>query len=399
MRILFITDYLPYPPIAGDLIRNYNLIRRIATQHEVSLLGFLNLSDEGDGLSHMRVFCHRVETVDLPRRHKLARVPRLLRYILTGIPFDFEFLYSDELVDRIRLLASSERFDIVQIEQSRMAMYLKALPAGSNSKNILVFHNVASQQYDRISRIGRTRFNRIRSRLHSFMLHRWEPRYAERFDRCITMSEVDRRLLLTANPRLNIDVVPNGVDTEHYQPLALEEKRQAVLMIGSMSYPPNADGALWFCNEILPHIRSVLSEVQVWIVGISPPPEVMELNTDSVHVTGRVDDVLPYYMRTRVCVVPLRAGGGTRLKILEAMALGRPVVSTSLGCEGLNLVDGRHLLIADDPKQFAEQTVRLLTNRALHERIAAEARQLAVSRYDWDVIAGELLNVYSKAME
>jgi sugar transferase (PEP-CTERM/EpsH1 system associated) len=399
MRILFITDYLPYPLISGDRIRNYNLIRHIARQHQVSLVGFLQTPDEAGGVSHMQEFCCRVEAVDLRRRHRLARVPGLLRYVLAGIPFDFEFLHSEVLAGRIRHLASSAGFDIVQIEQTRMALYLEALPIDTNSKHILVFHNIAARQYDRISHIALTPTKRMRAWLHGRMLRRWEPRYAERFDRCITVSEVDRGLLMSANPRLQVDVVPNGVDTQIYQPLLLEGVQPALLLIGNMSYAPCADGAIWFCDQILPHIRRELSEVEVWIVGISPPPEVIRLSGDGVHVTGRVEDVVPYYRRSTVSVVPLRAGGGTRLKILEAMALGRPVVSTSIGCEGLDVVDGQHLLIADDPERFAEKTVRLLKDRALYQRIVAEARQLAVTRYDWDVIARQLLDVYSEAMQ
>jgi len=399
MRILFITDYLPYPLISGDRIRVYNLIRRIARRHQVSLVGFLQAPDEADGVSHMQEFCCRVEAVDLRRRHRLARVPRLLQYVLAGIPFDFEFLHSEVLANKIRQLVSTVDFDIVHIEQSRMALYLKTLPPCAPFKRILGLQNVASVQYDRISYIALTPTKRKRAWLHGRMLRRWEPRYAERFDRCITVSEVDRGLLMSANPRLQVDVVPNGVDTQIYQPLLLEGVQPALLLIGNMSYAPCADGAIWFCNQILPHIRRELSEVEVWIVGISPPPGVIRLGGDGVHVTGRVEDVVPYYRRSTVSVVPLRAGGGTRLKILEAMALGRPVVSTSIGCEGLDVADGRHLLIADDPRQFAEKTVRLLTDRALYQRVAAEARQLAVTRYDWDVIARQLLDVYSRVLQ
>jgi sugar transferase (PEP-CTERM/EpsH1 system associated) len=399
MRILFITDYLPYPLISGDRIRVYNLIRRIARQHQVSLVGFLQTPDEIVGVSHMQEFCYRVETVNLRRRHKLARVPGLLRYVLAGIPFDFEFLHSNELANKIRRLVSAEDPDIIHIEQSRMALYLDTLPAGVHFKCILGLQNVAAVQYNRISHIALTPAKKMRAWLHGWMLRHWEPRYAERFDCCTTVSEVDRRLLVAANPRLQVDVVPNGVDTQRNQPLAMEGTQPALLLIGNMSYAPCADGALWFCDQILPHIRRELSEVEVWIVGISPPPEVIRLGGDGVHVTGRVEDVVPYYRRSTVSVVPLRAGGGTRLKILEAMALGRPVVSTSIGCEGLDVVDGQHLLIADDPERFAEKTVRLLKDRALYQRIVAEARQLAVTRYDWDVIAGQLLDVYSKAVQ
>ena len=143
----------------------------------------------------------------------------------------------------------------------------------------------------------------------------------------------------------------------------------------------------------------MLDEVQVWIVGVDPPQEVFRLTGNGVHVTGRVEDVIPYYSRSTVSIVPLRAGGGTRLKILEAMALGRPVVSTSIGCEGLDVVDGQHLLIADDPQQFADKTVRLLTDSTLYKRIAAEAREFVVTRHDRDVIAGQLLDVYTKVMQ
>jgi sugar transferase (PEP-CTERM/EpsH1 system associated) len=396
MRILFITDYLPYPLISGDRIRNYNLIRRIARQHQVSLVGFLQTPDEAGGVSHMQEFCHRVEVVDLRRRHRLARVPGLLRYVLAGIPFDFEFLSSEVLTDRIRYLASSAGFDIVQVEQTRMALYLEALPADTNSKHILVFHNIAAHQYDRISHIAPTPTKRMRAWLHGRMLRRWEPRYAERFDRCITVSEVDRRLLMSANPRVKVDVVPNGVDTQMYQPLPLEGAKPALLLIGNMSYAPCADGAIWFCNQILPHVRRELSEVEVWIVGISPPPEVVRLNGDGVHITGRVEDVRPYYTRSTASIVPLRAGGGTRLKILESMALGRPVISTTIGCEGLNVIDNRHLLIANAPERFAERTVRLLTDKTLYRRIIAEARRLVETKYDWDVIAEQLLGIYAE---
>jgi len=133
----------------------------------------------------------------------------------------------------------------------------------------------------------------------------------------------------------------------------------------------------------------------MWIVGINPSTEVRDLDGNGIHVTGRVEDVRPYYRRSTVCVVPLRAGGGTRLKILEAMALGRPVVSTSIGCEGLDVVDGEHLFIADRPEEFADRTIRLLTDEALRRSITSRARAMVVSRYDWDIIAKQLMQVYT----
>jgi len=233
----------------------------------------------------------------------------MLRYALTGIPPDLEFLYSQELVDKIRQLVYTVDFDIVHIEQSRMALYLKILPSGAHFKRILAFQNFAHIQYDRISKVARTPVKKMRTWLHSRMLRRWEPRIAELFDCCITVSEVDRQLLMTANPRLRVDIVPNGVDTKLYKPLALNEQQPSLLIIGNMGYEPCADGALWFCNQILPLIRRKLGKVQVWIVGLSPPPEVRRLSGNGVHVTGRVEDVLHYYRQSAISIVPLRAGG------------------------------------------------------------------------------------------
>ena len=154
--------------------------------------------------------------------------------------------------------------------------------------------------------------------------------------------------------------------------------------MGNLGYAPCADAALHLVRDILPRIRSQLGQVQTTIVGIDPPEKLLKLNASDVHVTGRVADIVPYYMENAVCVTPLRAGGGTRLKILEAMALGRPVVSTTIGCEGLDVTHGRHLLVSDDPGGFADCVVRLLTDSALYRRIAAEARSLVETAYDWE---------------
>jgi polysaccharide biosynthesis protein PslH len=178
--------------------------------------------------------------------------------------------------------------------------------------------------------------------------------------------------------------------------LPIDSLSPALLFVGNLSYPPSADAALYFCKEILPQVCSLLEGVETWIVGANPIPELLQLDGKFIHVTGQVPDVTPYYRRSSVCVVPVRAGGGTRLKILEAMALGRPVVSTTVGSEGLAVVDGEHLLVADSPKVFAEQIVHLLTDQTLYERITANARRLVVTQYDWDAIAARLLQIYDE---
>ncbi|GAB1469196.1 glycosyltransferase [Chloroflexota bacterium] len=400
MQILVIADYLPYPLIGGDRIRIYNLLKRVASRHEVSLISFLEKPEDVEGVPHLKQFCARVETINFEQRSRLVKVPGLLGYALSGKPPELKLLHSLEFEQKLRELTKAIDFDIVQIEHARMALYLEALPQSNRRKSLLAFHNFTSQQYGRVSNVERNWGRKFRTRLNAVAMGYWEPRYAGRFDYCVTVSEEDRRLLLDANPRLHVGVIPNGVDVEMYQPLALQSgvTSPSFLFLGNMGYPPCVDAALYFCNDILPRIRKMDPAAEFWIVGRDPRPEVLALNNEHVHVTGRVVDVLPYYQQSPICVVPLRAGGGTRLKILEAMALGRPVISTSIGCEGLDVVHGEHLLIADTPVQFAEQSVRLLRDRALYQRLSTNGRKLVEARYSWDQIADKLINVYTEML-
>lgn len=395
MRILMITDTLPYPLIGGDRIRIYNLLRRVASRHEVSLASLIEKPDEAfEGVPHLQQFCVRVETANYQRRKRLAYIPGMLGYAIRGNPPELYLLHSEELESKIKQLVSTTDFDIVQIE-SRMGLYLDLLPVNGHFKSVLMFQNFTFQQDNRVFHIERQWTKKIRPLINSIAMHSWEPRHAERFTRCTTVSEIDQQFLQKANSRLRINVIPNGVDIQNYKPLP--ENAQPVLMfVGNMGYPPCADAVLYFCQEILPLIRRKIAAVEMWIVGRNPRPEVLQLDGDGVHITGQVGEVLPYYQRSAVCVVPLRAGGGTRLKILEAMALGRPVVSTTIGCEGLDVVDGEHLMVADDPEQFAEKTVRLLTDRGLYQDITANGRQLVETHYDWDIISGQLMDMYAE---
>lgn len=397
MRILMIAGYPPYPELTGGRIRIYNLLRRVASRHDVSLATLVGSPEDADGLPHLRELCARVETATMDRRSRWAKAPRMLRYALEGKPPELSLLHSEELAGKIGQLFSMIDYDIVQVE-SHMALYLATLPQSRSCKSLEMFQNVASHQLARMSNVERRAGKKLRMWMNGVILGRWEAHYAENFDRCTTVSEVDRQLLKKANPRLQIDVIPNGVDTEKYQPLPSPQTSAlpSLLFIGSMGYPPCVDAVLYFHGEILPRIRQVVSPLELWIVGDAPPREVLELDGSGVCVTGRVEDVVPYYRQSTVCVVPLRAGGGTRLKILEAMALGRPVVSTTIGCEGLDVVDGEHLLIADTPEQFAEKTLRLLEDRHLSGRICASARRLVEAQYGWDRIAERLMNVYEE---
>jgi len=392
VRILNITNQVPYPVISGAPLRTYNILRRFARNHEIYLAAFYATPEQCDGVAHLREFCRDVVTTRVQRLTEVMNVSDVLAAILQGEPPELRVGFSRELAAEIQKLTARVDFDIVQIEHGSMGMYLDALPARLQKRAVWVLHDIDFDKFMRISQIERTPAKKIRAWVHGTMMKRWQPRVANRFGLCITMSEPDRQVLLSSNSRLQIHVSPNGVDTQQYQPIADESPTSEMLFIGNMGYEPNVDAANYFCNEVLPLVKKKIADPTLSIVGINPTASVMRLASDRVFVTGSVPDVVPYYRRSRICVVPLRAGSGTRLKILEAMALGRAVVSTPVGCEGLGVRDGENILVADSPELFAHHVVRLLTDCELRARIAARAREFVVESYDWDIITGKLLN-------
>ena len=395
MRFLMITNTLPYPPIAGHPIRNINLLKRIAQDHEVWLLAMVGEGDLHADLGPLADFCEEVIRVPIDNLGALSRPMQGLQFLLQGTPPELRLYETQSMITAIRDLVKKVDFDIIQIEDSYMARYQEAIPAHWQGKKILTFIDIASRQYDRIYRIETKKLRKLRLWLYSRMMRRWEPAYAANFDLNISMSDIDRDLLLSKNSDLHIATIPNGVDTHEFQPLPMpSDGSKHLIYVGNMGYRPNVDAVKYFCHEILPLVRQEVPEAELWIVGNKPLPEVYELENEFVHVTGRVEDVRPYYQKSSVCVIPLRAGGGTRLKILESMALGRPVVSTSIGCEGIAIQDGDNILIGDNPQTFARQTVLLLQNEETYQKITNQARQFVVEHYDWDTITANLLEAF-----
>lgn len=397
MKILLVTSNLPYPPTTGGKIRVWHLLRQVAQHHELTLLSLLDSPDEVQFLPYLQRYCH-VETVVKQRRRPRGKLfLRLLKTMLRGHPPRNGIAYYEEMERKVREL-TSQPFDIIHIEQSHMAPYIEFVTRADSSARLITLYDVGATQYERILKVRSGFQGRFWAWLDWFFLRRWEPAYlARHFDKCIVVSPVDEALLHRANPVLDLAVVPNGVDTSQYHLLPETPGSKEILLIGKMNYAPNVDGALFFYRQIFPLVQSQVPEACLLIVGAEPVAEVQALATDpAVTVTGRVEDIVPSYQRACLSVVPLRAGGGTRLKILESLALGRPVVSTSIGCEGLEVAHGQDILVADTPADFAAQVVRLLNDIELRRRLVANGRHLVETTYDWEVIAQQLLRVFEE---
>lgn len=391
MKILYVTYGLPYPPDSGARARDFHLITRTARHARVFLCSLAATPDDAKHAAAMKPYCESVEVYE-PRPG--WRLGDALRGARAGRPLAMHTFFFPEMADRIRRTIAEQGIGVLEIEHSFLAGYRAAVPDGHPCRTVLTFHNVGSQQYRRMARLRTSAASRLAFGVKALLMRGWEARWAARFDRCVVVSEPERELLLAQSPSLPVSVVENGVEVPE-QLTPGDGAGNTLLFVGVMGYPPNADGALHFCDRVLPLVQRSVPDVRLAVVGHAPPASVRRLaGRPNVVVTGSVADVVPYYRDARVVVVPLRGGGGTRLKILEAMALGRPVVSTSIGCEGLHVEDGVHLEVADEPAEFAQRVIRLLRQRERRDAIVAAARQRVEERYDWPILAGRLRAVY-----
>jgi glycosyltransferase involved in cell wall biosynthesis len=400
MRILFISDSFPYPPDSGVKVRDYNLIRRLADRCEVSLLAFAFNDMEEAGAQTMKQWCDTVEVVRYRRQGLRRHLPGAIKCLWKGRPLSCQFMYSSEFASKLRRITTAHHFDLIQIDCTPMAPYRECLSeqpqnGSAGTRTALVFIDVNAHKFQRLFEHEQRLSMRLRWWLDWQLMQRWEARYAGDFDMCVMMSDLDEQRVQHTNPRLNTAVIPNGVDVITKQLLPERRGSADLLLIGTLSHAPWADAVHYFHDRIFPLIKQVLPQARMVVVG-SAPPSIQALAGDDIVITGYVPDVQPYYEQAAVSVVPLRSGGGTRLKILESLAYGRPVVTTTVGSEGLKLCPDRDLLVADDPLIFAQHTIRLLTEDTLRHSLAHQGRQTVERCYSWDVIADRLYTTYAQ---
>jgi sugar transferase (PEP-CTERM/EpsH1 system associated) len=411
-RILILTPQFPYPPHQGTTMRNYNLIAQLSARHEIHLFSFIKNQGELDRVTPLREQCRSIYGVPLPRRTMLQR---LITTLLSPLPDMALRLPSAALSRRLAFTLASEAFDVVQIEGIEMAPYglqVARWRAARQSKRredlapLLVFdnHNAEYVLQQRAFETDVSKPRRWPAALYSFIqwhkLRHYEAQVCRTVDRVIAVSEADRAALQRLVPGLPVTVVPNGVDLAFYRtPTAAAEapslSPQALVFTGKMDFRPNIDAVLWFWQEVLPLVRQEVPDAHFYVVGQKPHPRLAPMNADpSVTVTGAVPDIRPYVAQATLYVVPLRMGGGTRFKLLEAIALGVPAVSTTLGCEGFpELVNGESIVIADTPSQFAQEVVRLLRDPQARRRLGEAGSRIA-PLYDWATIVPRLEQVY-----
>lgn len=397
MKVLLLTQVLPYPPDSGPKVKTWNVIKYLTQHHEVTLVSFVR-GDQTAEIKHLQQYCHAVHTVPM-ERGALLDGQALIRSFLSGQPWMMvrdDRAAMRQLIDR---LAAETRFDIAHADQLNMAQYAARVPG---ARKILDAHNALWLLYQRLWQTMGFGPKKWLLGRDWRLLKQDEGRLCREFDAVLAVSEEDKIALQEAigpEKKVDITVIPIAVDTDEVAMVTRQPEADHILHIGTMYWPPNVDGILWFINQVYPLIRSKRPKTVFDVVGARPPQEIMSLsgNGTGVNVTGYVPDPAPYRQQAGVMVVPLRAGGGMRVKILEALAQGLPIVSTTLGCEGIAVTHSQNILIADTPQEFAEAVLRLLENPQFAAELGCNGRQLAEQLYDYRQVCKPLENVYRGA--
>ena len=393
MRILFLVPYMPNP----IRVRPFNLIRSLAARgNDLTVATVWTSASERQDVAALEQMGVRVVAVPLPRWRSLWNVALAAP---TRAPLQARYCWQPALIEKCR--PGLDSFDLIHVEHLRGANYGLAL----RGRVPVVWDSVdcISHLFEQAVHESKSLFGRLVTRLELGRTRRYEGWLVGQFDHVLVTSSLDREALLRLASRARLErydsritVLENGVDLEHFSPAGKAREQTALVFTGKMSYHANVTAALYLVQDIMPHIWRRRPDIQVWLVGQDPPSAVHRLSLDDerIHVTGTVSDLVPYLRRASLAVAPMVYGAGIQNKVLEAMACGTAVVVTSKAVSALDVVDGRHVVVADGAQAFAQAVLRLLDAPARCEQIGLAARQYIEQRHDWRVIAGRLEGVY-----
>lgn len=407
MHILFLTQVLPYPLDAGPKVRAYYVLRYLARQHDVTLVSFVRASDTPEAVAHLRTYCRAVHTVPMARA-RVKDVGFLLESLVTARPFIITRDRSGAMNQLLRALATGgNRWDAVHADQLWMApyaLYFRERRHGDTAPlTVLDQHNAVYMILRRLASAERNPAKRLMLALEARKLAAFEVSICRRFDRVTWVTQEDYTAVSDVAPAgqqvPNHGVLPICASPEDEPPIQRTAAGRRVTFLGGLHYPPNAQGILWFAEHIFPRVLAQAPDAVLTVMGKQPPDGLHTLGIPAANleVTGYVDDPRPYLAETAAFVVPLLAGGGMRVKIVDGWSWGLPIVSTTVGAEGIRYCDGENILIGDTPDAFAAHVVQLLQQPEVNARIADAGRAWALEQYNWRITYRAWDDVYAGA--
>lgn len=388
LNILYLSYNFPYPPTGGSISRDYNLIKQLSKSHNIF---WINRTITGEvlesQLNEMNKYCK--ETVVVPWNHEHSAF-KFIRSLFSKKPYIILRFGSKEMETVVNKYFRRWPIDLILCDHIYLAQYLpKHVP-----KNIPVIANSEDNGFTYYKRMSESK-NFIRAlygKLEWKKMLNYELEVLRKYRNSISTSETERKLLMSYfteedKKSINVGVVRNGVDIEYFKPQARKDFTPSGVFTAWYKYFPNTEGAVHFIKSIFPLIKKEIKDFKVYMVGKEPPAELKNLSNDNdIIVTGAVKDIRPYMANADAAIVPLKVGGGTRLKILEAMAAGVPVVSTVLGAEGLEVTTGENILIGKTDEEFASAVIKLVNNKSLSEMITRNGLEFVHKYYSWEVI-------------
>jgi glycosyltransferase involved in cell wall biosynthesis len=395
MKTLIISPYSPYPLVFGGAIRAYHVIKMFANLSEVTLLTYAEDVDPREVSEHMRTICEEVQIIADPPNGSSRKGLLQAQATLSTRPFQYYAFYTKRFQDALDKILSRKSFDMIVLEQSQMAYFdLRQ----SKAMRILDLHNIEYELLARRVPVQRNPVKRAALALEANKFRRDEQRFYRESDLIFTASDRERDQLRKLPGIARVETLPNSINCDYFALRKDEPTTNEITFVGTTHVDANRDGLIYFMDEVFPHIEKAVPDIHFTIVGGDPPPVIKAYGErPNVTVTGFVDDVRPYMARARVMVVPLRSGGGTRLKILEGLSYGVPTVSTSIGAEGIFVTHGGDILLADTSKDFAASVIRLLGDPALRRQLALRGRELVEEQYSWQAV-GRTLAGYLDSM-
>ena len=389
MKILMLTPYLPYPLLTGGQTRSYNLIKRLSSLgHEITLLSLVKSSKERAYLQELERFCKQVIVFD--RSEKPWTLNNILRTGFSFYPFLVVRNWAKEEKTATLEMITKEKFDLIHAE----TFYVMPHIPETKIPILLVEQTIEHLVYQHFAGRFKIPFLKLLLNIDVWKLKYWELRYWKKAQKVVAMSQEDKEKMLSEVSSLDVDIVPNGVDSKYFGlKVTSRSKEPVVLYLGNFTWLQNREAVEILVKKVWPKIKFKLPNAKLWIIGKDARDFFNNLVSKDV-VVDEVDDVRKVYQRAWVLVAPIYGGGGTRYKNFEAFASGLPVVTTSIGIKGTEATDGVEVIIRDNPLDIASSAVNLLTDETLYKRISENARKMVKQKYDWDPIAQKLSNIY-----
>jgi glycosyltransferase involved in cell wall biosynthesis len=393
MKILYVTAKLPYPLVNGGQIRVYHLSKALSRKHELTLLSFCQ-SFNKETLEAKKILEENIfkEIILVQHNSNKSKYFKIIKSLLSLKPYAFLRWYSLEMGKLIKQKLESGEFDCLMIEQIGLSIYAEKT-THFNVIKVLSEQNIESELYKKISNTEKG-LSKLFYSIEARKVRRQEMKIESIMDYELVVSEEDRNKL-----HLNIptEIIPNGVDTDYFYFTDRNlSDPNLIIFYGSMHYYPNIQAVKYFVKNILPSILIKNPKIKFYIAGNNPPKDIKILESENVVVTGFVEDIRELIERASIVVVPMLSGSGTRLKILEGMSMGKIIISSSLGCEGINVAHKKHLIIADTAKDFIKQIISVLNGEINCEEIVRDAREFVVESYNWGKIGDQINSVFDE---